>query len=460
MKTADAVRDPSARGNRSRALHLLAIPCILAYAGLAARGDLREAAAPYIAAHAALVVGMLAAWRVTRGKGTFPGRAILLWALAFRLAAAWGGPAMSDDLYRYVWDGRVQLAGIHPYAFAPDDPALAPVRDDVWALVNHPDVPTIYPPVAQIWFLALAALGLGPAGFQVAAGLLDFGVACVVLALLRALRLPEHRVVLYAWNPLAVLESAGSGHLEPLAVGLATLAVLGIATGRARSGAVSLGLAIQAKLLPVVLVPGMVRRMKAPAVAALAAAVVLPALPYAITGPVLGGGVSAFASRWERNASVYAVVEGACERVDTAARFKPAIAAAQRRWPDAGSMYDWMYRHVWPREVARGIVGLLAVLWLSWLAFRRRMDAPTESLWALGGVLLLVPTVHPWYLLWILPLAAAAASPGWLLWAALVPLAYLGGAGDVPVWARALEYVPPAIVLAVESRRALRRSRS
>ena len=89
---------------------------------------------------------------------------------------------MSDDLYRYLWDGRVQLHGVHPYAHAPEDQALAGLRDEHWERVNHPEVKTIYPPLAQGTFLVLAAVGAGPLGVKLTMGLLDFGVVLALLA--------------------------------------------------------------------------------------------------------------------------------------------------------------------------------------------------------------------------------------------------------------------------------------
>lgn len=456
--SAAADHTPTAPGNaRRRALIVLAVASILTHAALAAQGDLRDDPAPYLAVHGLLLVLMVAAYRLAREGGGSVLRIILLAALAFRMVAAWGGPVLSDDLYRYVWDGRVQVEGVHPYRHAPADPALGTLRDaDVFPRINHPEVPTIYPPLAQWLFAALAFVGAGPAGFQVAMGLIDMGVVLALLALLRALRWPVHRVVLYAWNPLAVVESAGSGHVEPLGVLLVVLAVGALVAGRAVRAGAALGLAIQAKLLPLVLVPGALRRMRGAGVAAMLAAVAIPWLPYALTGPAVGGGTFAYAERWERNASVYAGVHAIARQVDTAAVLKPRIDRLKERLGDDALDWDFWYRHVWPRDVARATVAALALPWLVWLAFRRGLDPVRESLWAIGGVLLLAPTVHPWYLLWVAPLAAAVRSPAWLAWCALVPLAYLDAGGDVPGWVRGVQYGVVLVAVAVEGRRTLR----
>jgi hypothetical protein len=104
-----------------------------------------------------------------------------------------------------------------------------------------------------------------------------------------------------------------------------------------------------------------------------------------------------------------------------------------------------MYRMVWPQELSRAAVAAAAVCWAVAQSFRRDLDAVHEARLALGGAILLAPTLHPWYVLWVLPLAAAQAAGGWLVFAALVPLQYVAGSGDVP-WAIRLLILVPASV--------------
>ena len=414
------------------------------YAILVVAGDLRAHLALYLAGHALLLVLMLAAWRAVAAGGPAAFRVMLAAAVGFRLIAAMGSPSLSDDVYRYVWDGRVQAAGHHPYRFAPADPARSDLRDvDVYPRINHPELPTIYPPLAEMLFAALSLAKLGVTGFKVAFALLDLGVIWALVRLLRALRLPRDRVVLYAWNPLAVIEIAGSGHVEPAGILLVVLALALIVEGKAARAGAALGGAIQAKLLPLLLIPGFVRRMKSRAVLAMLAVVVVTTAPYAVRGPWFGGGVVAYAHRWEHGAVLFAGVRRFFERVDAAPHLKAAIGWAQARWGSAGSgLWDVMYRMVWPQELARATVLFLALGWAVAQSFRPRLDAVQEARLALGGAILIAPTLHPWYVLWVLPLAAAQAAGGWLLFGALVPLQYLAGAGDVPWTIRLLILVP------------------
>ena len=181
-------------------------------------GDLREHLPALLAAEAVLFGAMLAAWRLAATRRTRMAP-LLVAALAFRVIAACAPPSLSDDVYRYVWDGRVQLHGFHPYRHAPEDPALDALRDADWTRINHPELRTIYPPLAQGLFLALAAVDAGPLGFKLTLGIADFAVVLSLCALLRTLGLPADRAILYAWNPLAVLETAASARNRPCASG-------------------------------------------------------------------------------------------------------------------------------------------------------------------------------------------------------------------------------------------------
>jgi len=439
-----------------RIILLLATVAAAIYLGLALAGDLRAHLAPYLVAHALLVAAMLAAWRLVRSDHRNLTLALAA-ALLFRLVATAGEPAMSDDLYRYLWDGRVQLDGVHPYAHAPTDESLAGLRDSSWSKINHPELRTIYPPLAQAAFLALAAVNAGPVGVKLAMGLADFGVVLLLAGLLIRAGLPSDRVILYAWNPLAVLETAGSGHVEPLGILLLLLAVGWIMTRRPALSMLALAASVHVKLLPLLLAPGLVRRVGIRAGMLLPLALILLWLPYGLSGPAVGTGLYDYAERWEHNASLYAGIQGLLEQVDTAARLTPLVNDLKDRLGDA-LPWDTVYRHVWPRELARILVALLLLAWTALVVMRRGADPIRESLLIIGAVMLLSPTVYPWYVLWLLPLAAARLSWGWLAFGATVPLAYVVHGADVPWLVRSVEYAPLVAVAIVGTLRARRRS--
>ena len=414
-----------------------------------------------VVTHLVLTLGMLAAWHIVGRAGTTAWRVALLAALAFRLVLVAAPPALSDDVYRYVWDGRVQAAGHHPYTFAPADRVREPLRDDVYPRINHPEVPTIYPPLAEMLFAGLAWTGLGVRGFKLAMALCDIGALAALVALLGALGRPRHHAILYAWNPLAVVETAWSGHVEPVGIALMLLALAAITRGRGVRAAAALAAAVQTKLLPLLLVPGFVRRLKSREVLVLVAVVLVLAAPYALHGPAYGAGVLTYAHHWEHGSIAFPAVLSVYERLDLAPALKAAIAWAQSRWGSADTrVWDVLYRSVWPQELARMTVGLLALGWAIAQSLRPRVDPAHEARLALGGALLLAPTLHPWYLLWVVPLAAAECAGGWLLAAALIPLQYLAGTGEVAWPWRIAILAPPMAWMSVDSWRAWRRRRA
>lgn len=414
---------------------------LAAYAILARSGDLRAHPEIYLPIHGLLVGLMLLGWRALRHHPR-----MLRWALgaalAFRLVAALGAPALSDDVYRYVWDGRLQAHGVHPYRYAPADPELESLRDEHWPRINHPGLRTIYPPLSQLLFAALAAAGAGPLGFKLALGLLDFGVVLLLWRLLGALKLPAGRLLLYAWNPLAVVETAGSGHVEPLGLLFLLAATLALVRWRPAWSASALAAAVQVKLLPLALFPAILRRVRNRDLLLFFAVLALLALPYALSGPALGAGLIDYAQRWERNALLFPALRRALEWQDLGPWLKSALDWSRERIGDGLVPWGALYRHVWPGDLARLAVGLAALGWLVALSLRRGLGVAREFYLALAGVLLLSPTLHPWYVLWVLPFAAAFAAPGWLAFAALVPLSYLAGSGEVSWGLRAVQYAP------------------
>ncbi len=427
----------------ARNLLLLAGACTPVYAALALLGDLRQVLPLYLLAHALSWLAMFGAWRLARRLGA-PGarRWILGGALVFRLVAAWGEPALSDDVYRFVWDGRVQLHGFHPYAHAPSDPELAALRDDGWSRINHPELKTIYPPLAQALFALLALCGAGPVGFKLAAAAADFAVVLALERLLTALDGPWDRVVLYAWNPLAVMETAGSGHVEPVGVLLLLLGLGWVVRRRRGAAALAFAGAVHVKLLPLVALPALARRLGPRALALLAAALAAPVAFYAAWGPAIGAGLVAYAARWERNAFLFAGIRRGLEWLEPTPLLKRGVEALQQRLGGDPATWDVVYRHVWPQDLARGLAAALLLGWVLWVVLRGRSDVCRETYLALAGLLLLSPTMHPWYVLWVLPLAALYLSWGWLAFAALLPLSYFGGAGPVPAGWLWLEYAP------------------
>lgn len=210
-----------------------------------------------VLAASGIVYLLSAALSVRRPAG---GRAVwlvLAFAVAMRLPLIPATPFLSSDVYRYVWDGRVQAAGINPYRYLPADPALTSLRDAaVWPHINRADyAPTIYPPMAQVVFAAIGRVWPTVIGEKV----VMFGFECLtagcLLALLRAAGLPAERVLIYAWNPLPVWAFAGNGHIDAAVCALVAIALLLRVRRWDGWTGVALGAATLTKFLPVVIAP-------------------------------------------------------------------------------------------------------------------------------------------------------------------------------------------------------------
>jgi alpha-1,6-mannosyltransferase len=176
-------------------------------------------------------------------------------------------PFLSNDIYRYVWDGWVQGAGINPYRYIPADPHLAFLRDAlVFPNINRANyAPTIYPPAAEMIFYVVAGLAklLGGApvlAMKLAMLAFEAGGIWAMLRLLDHGGLPRARIIIYAWNPVPIWEFAGSGHVDAIAICFIALALLAAVEGKSRLSAVALAAATLTKFLPVVLLPALWRR--------------------------------------------------------------------------------------------------------------------------------------------------------------------------------------------------------
>jgi len=158
-------------------------------------------------------------------------------------------PLLSSDIYRYVWDGKVQAAGIDPYRYFPADQALAFLRDDVtFPHINRADTAvTIYPPVAQFFFLLVTRMGENVTVMRLALVGCEAVTVTVIMLLLRRLNHPVTRVVAYLWHPLPLWEIANSGHVDALMVALMMLGLWIALTGHALRGAAVIAFSVLVK---------------------------------------------------------------------------------------------------------------------------------------------------------------------------------------------------------------------
>jgi len=349
----------------------------------------------YLALYLAMCLPWLAASYVAVREGSSRGSDL---ALVLGVAVILRGlflptdPVLSDDVFRYVWDGRVQHAGINPYLYPPDDANLAALRSEVpeiFAGINNKDIPTLYPPLMQVLFYAATSISSSVHWMKTFLTLVDLALILALARLLSALDLNPLRALVYAWSPLPVVEIAGSGHNDVAAVFLLVMALWAFQKRHER-GAIALATASGlAKLAGFALLPLLARFGKLRNFWVVPFAAALAILPYAAAGRLAFQGLGEYALRWRGNDSLF---HGLFLLTGSLSSAKLAVAA---------------------------ILASLT-LWLLW-----RKTAPTRAIfWTLGAILLLTPTAHPWYLLWIAPLLAVFPHPAWLFLEASVVLSY------------------------------------
>ncbi|HEX2165456.1 MAG TPA: hypothetical protein VHM02_16060, partial [Thermoanaerobaculia bacterium] len=387
--------------------------------------------------------------------------AVLAVALALRLPLLVLPPTLSDDALRYLWDGRVLLAGENPWALPPDAGELAPLRDDLWQRLPHRQVPTVYPPLALAGFSIAAALPWPLAAWKGMVAAAELAACAALVGLARRRGLPPARAAWYAWCPLPALEVAGMGHVDGLAVAAAVGAVWALSGGRAGEGAerdrtaaggAALAAAgVLAKLAPAAALPMWARASGRPLVFLLVAASLTVAglAPVAIATGGLPPGLMTYGLSWEFAGPLYEPLW----RLLDAAGADVLVADLLDRAKLATGRHDGLnrlYPFVYPQLLAKLLLAGLALAVVARSAFARDPVAGGRRLF--GGLLLCSATVYPWYLLWALPWAALTRHRPWLLAAALAPLLYLpqhAGVALFPaVWAAV--WGPPAALAAAD----------
>ncbi len=345
--------------------------------GLALSGDLIVHIERFIAFYGLSLAGFAL---LATAAATLPLRGVLVAAVVLRVIFLPGTPSLTDDFYRYQWDGRVQQAGIDPYLYVPNDPRLDRVGYAGRALINHPHLKTVYPPLAEATFFGVAAAGGGVLAFKLLFGAFDLLTAAAVCWLADAKR-RRQATVLYLLCPAVIVQTWGAAHLEIVAVSLVVLAAAALLRGRDWQAGVLLGLAAAFKVTPAaLLVPALLGGRAKPArfLAGFVPALVVPYLPYLLRGGAFGS-LFEGGSAWTGGALLFSLL---AEIVDA--------------------------------QVARLLclaVFLCGAVWIARSLQGRARTAPAFA-WTMTLLTFCLPVVHAWY--WLAPLALGLAAGIWL----------------------------------------------
>jgi Glycosyltransferase family 87 len=386
----------------------------------------------FIAALALAGIAYLLAIREFFATPGFPRRVVVI---SLALAAVWHieflrvPPGADDDIHRYVWDGRVQRLGYNPYLVVPADPALARLHTSETRTLNHPDLPSPYPPGAQLFFRAVTAIHESTFALKLAFVACNFAIVFVLLNILRYSGQGAHWVVAYAWNPLLATEVAGSGHVDIVGALLLVVSAAALARRWRATAAVALGLAIAVKLLPIVLLPLYWKRVRIRDTALALAVVGLLYVPFLNHGRIPIGSLGTYVQSFRFNDPVFAMLE--------------RVAAPQLL---AGLAV---------------LVGLVTAIWMR----RRFAEWSSDAFaWPTAASLLFAPVVYPWYLLWLLPFLRSRSMVPIVIWTvSIIPTYYVwhlravGRPWIIPGWIMLLEYGSVVMVATIIALRRITR---
>ena len=316
--------------------------------------------------------------------------------IALRIYVLLFDPLLSTDIFRYIWDGRVQAAGINPYRYFPAHDALAHLRDaTIFPRINRADYAvTIYPPVAEFFFLVVTRIGESVNVMRLALLGCEAVSVALVMLFLRRMERPATRVVAYFWHPLPIWEIANNGHVDALAVALMLLGLWVVLTGRAPGGAVliALGALVKPYVAPALAPVWRPWDWKLPVV--VIAVIALCYFPYLS----VGRGVFGFLTQG------YLTEEG--------------IISGNDLW--LLSVWRLVFGVRQGDVVAYGVIAALIMLFMMFSAARRSDRTIATSLadtnMLLLVVLLLLSPNRPWHFMPIMPFVALCGNaPTWVV---------------------------------------------
>lgn len=368
-------------------LLLLAAAMTAIFAAWSRQNNLDEHVPEFIAL--ALVAGALYLASVYLVEKFPLGRAALFIILAaaaiYRLALLPAKPSLSDDIYRYQWEGRVQTLAINPYTVYPDEPGLQRLQNPAHPLRTGTRTPTVYPPLSEMAFGWVHTI---PGYKRLFTGL-DFATLAVILGILGLLRQPIHRVLIYAWNPAVVVSFALCGHHDSLAIFTLMLANLFIIARKPLLSNAFLALSFVSKFFALLFLPLFIKRSRWSYAGVFAGVVILAYLPFSSAGKSLFHGLSDYAAGWEGNDSLFRLIR---------------LASASK-------------------AQAEFVAGVL-LIGLVICVIRSKMPLLRAGLFLTAGLLLLSPNAFPWYFTWTVPFLCFYPSAPWLLMTVTCVLGY------------------------------------
>jgi hypothetical protein len=304
---------------------------------------------------------------------------------------------------------------------SPNDPAVAALHTAETRTMNHPDLPSPYPPGAELFFRAVTAIHESVFAMRLALVICNLAIVLVLFDVLRSTGQGTHWILACAWNPLLATEVAGSGHIDILGVLLLLISFAALQRRWRTIAAVAFALAVAVKFLPIVLLPMYWRRVRVRDAILAATVFALLYLPFLNHGRILVGSLGAYIQSFRFNDPVFTVLE-----------------------------------RVMSPQVIAGLSAFVGVLIAIWFRMKFQNLIGDAFAWPMAASLLCAPVVYPWYLLWLLPFVRSKSTLPLIIWTvSIIPtyivwhLRALGRPWVLPGWVLGLEYGSVAMAGAI-----------
>ncbi len=329
----------------------------------------------YLVGVSGMFLTMIGLWQVVKDSRSFYW--IIPIAIVVRILMIFQFPE-SDDIYRYIWEGQIQLEGFNPYTTAPDAEELLPFRNEIWQDINHKSIPTIYWPFAELLFKFLAWLSPSIIFFKSIFTLFDLATVGLLFLLVKHFGIAKRHLLLFVLNPLNIVFVAGEGHLEPVMIFWVILCLYTLVKQRYRLMFLSLGIAVMTKFTPFFIIPLLINKKTA------------RALPYLFLPLLL-------------------VIPYLCEGIS----FLSVPSLFTMEFRHNGLMYS-LFHLFFDYHVAMYCSLTIAVI-LCGAVFLLTPNLIRATVIITGIFLLFTPTFHPWYLLIMTPFLVLYRSSPWIL---------------------------------------------
>jgi len=370
----------------------------------------------------------------------------------FRLVLIPSEPFLSDDIYRYLWDGNIFAAGINPYKYVPLDINLEEFRDQIiYPFINFPEIATSYPPVSQLMFLITSLFGGSVLGWKILLLIVEIFLFFILFNLINHFRLNKFRLLIYFYNPLLIIETYSSGHMEIVGVLFFWIAVYLFYRSNKWKSIIFFALSIMTKFFPLISsIPFLLNKfIRKIALLILLCTVIV--IPFMLDGTLPLPGLFSYINRWEFNGGIFQLSVSILNFLDV----------KEYQWLAAsfsGYLETFYINYAFYYKVCAMLI--FAVVLFDQL---KKLGATSEfssinyiqrSFVITAVFLLLTPTLHPWYLIWVIPFLIFIPNLSWLLFTFLIQASYfvlkdyaIVSRWQESVWILLFQYVPFYVIL-------------